>query len=377
MLRPLDQVEVKVDIAHSRATLLVNARSRPGKIHLDGSFAFDRPAASSFDLRLKASHLPVLAGSQLLSVNGKITSSGRLRNRLWNITTTIGKGVVIQLPSQGTTKLHDTGPLDDVTFVDPAGLAEAESRRQAKKTTDAIGIRMKVHSENRIIVRGDMVRTDVRVKLVATMIEGKTSVTGTVDAVRGWVEIIGRRYDIERAWVVFEGEMPPDPRLDIRVAHRFTQTTLYIDVVGPLSKPNIAFASDSGQYDQASLLAMVLGNDPGEERADTDNTHKATGAALAFAAGQASTALRRSGLPVDALKVGTEAGSEQQVSYVTVGKWITDRMFIAYRRRFTADLLENQNEGVFQHFFARDWMWEGAAGDRGTASIDLLWVVPF
>src|SRR6185503_10058916 len=54
LLRPLDQVEVTVDIAKSRATLLVNARSRPGKIHLEGSFAFDRPASSNFDLRLKA-----------------------------------------------------------------------------------------------------------------------------------------------------------------------------------------------------------------------------------------------------------------------------------------------------------------------------------
>ena len=377
LLRPIDQVEVTVDIAKSRATLLVNARSRPGKIHLEGSFAFDRPAASSFDVRLKASKLPVLAGSQLLSVNGKIASSGRLRNRLWNIDTTIGKGLVIQLPSQGTGQLHDTAPLEDVSFVDPAGLAEAESRRAAKKTTGAIGLRMKILTADRIIVRGDMVRTDLRLKLVATMIEGRTSVTGTVDAVRGWVEIIGRRYDIERAWIIFEGEMPPDPRLDIRVSHRFTQTTLYIDVVGPLSKPNIGFASDSGQYDQASLLAMVLGNDPGEERADTDNTHKAAGAALAFAAGQATTALRRSGLPVDSLKVGTEAGSEQQVSYVTVGKWLNDRIFIAYRRRFTAEVTENQNEGVFQDFFARDWMVEGAAGDRGTASLDLLWIVPF
>jgi hypothetical protein len=377
MLRPLDQIGVDITIAHSQGKLALKARSRPGKVTLDGTFAFDRPASSSFDVKLKARKLPVLAGSQLLSVDGNVGSKGKLRNRLWMITTTIGKGLVVRLPSQGTSKLHDTAPLEDVSFVDPAGLAEAESRRAAKQSTGAIGVRMKILTDNRIIVRGDIVRTELRVKLVATMIEGKTSVHGTVDAVRGWVEIIGRRYDIERAWVIFEGEMPPDPRLDVRVSHRFTKTTLYIDVVGPLSKPNIAFASDSGQYDQAQLLAMVLGNDPDEDKPDTDNTHKAAGAAAALVAGQMSTALRRSGLPVDSLKVGTEAGSEQQVSYVTVGKWLTDRIFIAYRRRFTAEVTDNQNEGVFQDFFARDWMVEGAAGDRGTASLDLLWVVPF
>ena len=377
MLRPLDRMTVKITIASSVARIAVAARSKPGRLGMEGFFAFNRPATSYFSLRLKARDLPVLAGTQLLSVKGNLKASGALKNRLWTIDTRIEKGVVVRLPSGQTNKLHKTGPLEDVRFVDPAGLAEAEGRRAAKQATGASGIRLKIRTDDRVIVRGDIIRTELRIKLDVTMIDGKTAVTGTVDAVRGWVEIVGRRYDIERALVSFEGEMPPDPRLDIRVSHRFTETTLFIDVVGPLSQPNVTFASDSGQYDQAQLLAMVLGSEPGESQADTDASHKAAGAALSLFAGQMTTALKRSGLPIDALKVGTEAGNEQVVTYVTVGKWITDRMFIAYRRRFEAEVTENLNEGVFQHYFARDWMWEGVAGDRGTASVDLLWIVPF
>jgi translocation and assembly module TamB len=377
MLRPLDQVLAKITISGSVARFTVGARSKPGRVAVEGFFAFYRPAASYFNMKLKARDLPVLAGTQLLSVKGNVNASGRLQNRLWMIETRIEKGIVVRLPSGETAKLHPTGALEDVTFVDPAGLAEAEGRRAAKQASGAMGIRLKIRTDDRILVRGDMIRTELRVKLAVTMIEGKTSVIGTVDAVRGWVEIVGRRYDIERAWVVFEGEMPPDPRLDVRISHRFTQTTLYVDVAGHISKPNITFASDSGQYDQAQLLAMVLGSEPGENQAETDTSHKAANAGLALAAGQVSTALRRSGLPIDALKVGTEAGSDKAVTYVTVGKWVTDRVFVAYRRRFEAEVTENLNEGVFQHYFARDWMWEGVAGDRGTASVDLLWIVPF
>ena len=84
--------------------------------------------------------------------------------------------------------------------------------------------------------------------------------------------------------------------------------------------------------------------------------------------------------------VGTVCKSEKtgMVTYVVVrsgsqdaGKWVTERLFVAYRRRFDGDLEENANEGVLQHYFARDWMWEGTGGDRGTATLDLLWVVPF
>ena len=377
MLRPLDRLIAKITISGSVARINIGARSKPGRVQVEGFFAFSRPAASYFNLKLKARDLPVLAGNQLLSVKGDASTSGRLQNRLWSIETRIAKGVVVRLPSGQTAELHKTGPLEDVTFVDPAGLAETEGRRAAKQASGAMGVRLKIRTDDRVLVRGDMVRTELRVKLDVTMIEGKTAIHGTVDAVRGWVEIVGRRYDIERAWVIFAGEMPPDPRLDVRISHRFPQTTLYVDVAGHVSKPKITFASDSGQYDQAQLLAMVLGSEPGENQADTDASHKATGAALAFAAGQIGTALKRSGLPIDAVKVGTEAGSEQAVTYVTVGKWITDRMFVAYRRRFEAEVTENLNEGVFQHYFARDWMWEGAAGDRGTASFDLLWIVPF
>ncbi|HEU5057259.1 MAG TPA: translocation/assembly module TamB domain-containing protein, partial [Kofleriaceae bacterium] len=306
LLRPLDRMNAKIEISGSVARIDIGARSKPGKMQVEGFFAFNRPAASYFSLRLKARDLPVLAGTQLLSVKGNVKTSGRLQNRLWSIDTRIEKGIVVRLPSGQVAKLHETGPLEDVTFVDPAGLAAAEGRRAATRTTGAMGVRLKVRTEDRIIVRGDIIRTELRVKVDVTMIEGKTSIRGTVDANRGWVEIVGRRYDIERAWVVFDGEMPPDPRLDVRVSHRFTQTTLYIDVVGQLSDPKITFASDSGQYDQAQLLAMVLGSEPGENRAETDTSHKAANAGLALAAGQVSAALKRSGLPIDALKVGTE-----------------------------------------------------------------------
>jgi autotransporter translocation and assembly factor TamB len=375
-LRPLHDLAVTIKINKSVANLALFARSRPGTVKVTGSYDMRQPAASSFALAMRARDLPILAGTQLLSLDGNIRAKGRLKNRLWEINTTIDRGVVVRLPDGRSEALHETSPLEDVEFIDPAGLAASEGRRKAKETTDAIGFRIKVKTDDRIIVRGDIIRTDLRVDVQVTSIKGKTAIHGQVDAVRGWVEIIGRRYDIQRARVIFAGEMPTDPRLDVRVAHRFPQTTLYIDVVGHLSQPTVTFGSDSGQYDQAQLLAMVLGGEPGEGQGG-DTSHKAAGAAAALMAGQMTSAIRKSGLPIDALKVGTEAGDDQPVTYVTVGKWVSDRLFIAYRRRFDAEVTENANEGVFQHYFAKDWMWEGTAGDRGSASLDLLWVVPF
>lgn len=373
-LRPLTKARVDVNFARSVATIAMRADSRPGGVRLDATADLREPARATFDARIKGRKLPVLAANQLLSVNGKVRVKGRLEDRLWKVDATIDRGLLVRLPSGRAAKLHDTAPLDDVIYVDPAGIAAREGLKAAARST-AMGFRLRVKTDDKIIVRGDMIATDAAVDITVTVIAGVTSVTGEIEARRGWVEIIGRRYDIRRARVIFAGEIPPDPRLDVRVSHKFTTTNVYIDVVGRASNPRVSFSSDGGSQDQAQLLALILsGDSPGE---DTDVQQKSASAAANLLAGQVASSIRQSGLPIDALRVGTEAGAEQPITYVTVGKWLTPRLFVAYRRRFESDVNENANEGVFQHFFAQDWMWEATAGDRGAASADLLWVVPF
>ncbi|HUS64713.1 MAG TPA: translocation/assembly module TamB domain-containing protein [Kofleriaceae bacterium] len=374
-LRPLTKLRVDLKFVGSQVTIAVRADSRPGNVKLDGTADFRAPERATFHARARGSKLPVIAASQLVSVNGKLDVRGRLDDRLWKVDARIERGMVVRLPgSSSATKLHDTAPLDDVVYVDPAGIAAREGARQAAESA-ALGFRLHVKTDEKIIVRSDLVVTDVKVDLTISKVAAVTSITGDVAAERGWVEVIGRRYDIRRARVIFAGEMPPDPRLDVRVSHRFTSTTVYIDVVGRMSSPRVSFSSDGGDQDQAQLLALILqGDSPGEQGG---MEQRSASAAANLLAGQVANSIRKSGLPIDALRVGTEAGAEQQITYVTVGKWLTPRLFVAYRRRFQAEADENANEGVFQHFFAQDWMWEGTAGDRGTASADLLWVVPF
>jgi autotransporter translocation and assembly factor TamB len=373
-LRPLHSGQVDVQIERSQARVVARVSSQPGRAEVTGRVNFQRPEATRFSVRARGRNLPVLAGSQLVSINGYVTASGRLRDRLWIIDTRIERGLVVRLPDGRQGELHDTRPLDDVAFVDAAGLAARRAREEVVET--AIGIRMTVKTERRVTIRGDIIYTEAEVDLSITRIAGVTAVTGTINATRGWVEIATRRYEIARAVVVLEGQIPPDPHLDVRVTHRFPSAVVHIDVVGPLSDPRVSFASDTGRLDQAQLLALVLGGEGGGAGEARGVGATATGAAASLLAGQITGAIRQSGLPIDALRVGTEAGAEAEVT-VTVGKWISDRLFVAYRFRFDADVSENSNEGVFQHHFASDWMWEGVAGDRGTASMDILWVVPF
>jgi translocation and assembly module TamB len=215
-------------------------------------------------------------------------------------------------------------------------------------------------------------RLDMRVRLTMTQVGGVNVLDGSVEARRGWIEIVGRRYDIQRGWILFSGEIPLDPRLDLRVSHQFTSALVYIDVTGRMSDPQVSFSSDSGNYDQAQLLGMILGGEQGQGQQTL--SERASGAAANVVASQVAGMIRQAGLPVDALQVGKEG--ETQAQYITVGKWLTERLFVAYRFRETSELSKNRNEATFQHFFTRNWMWEGTTGDRGATSVDLLWIVP-
>ena len=241
-------------------------------------------------------------------------------------------------------------------------------------------IRLKITTEQDILIRGEQVNARLIATLDVTWIAGQTSVQGTVKTAGGYVQISANRWEIQRGEASFGGEMPVNPYLDVRIARDVQGEMVYVNVVGRLSTPRVSFASDSGSYDQAQLLGMVLsGQAPGgPSSGGTSLGEKTTSTATAFLTGQLTNAVRQTGLPVNALRVGTSnIGGQEEVSYVTVGKWVTSRLFVAYRHRFVAEPDENFNEGTFQDYFARDWMIEGVAGDRGTASLDVLWIVPF
>lgn len=369
-LRPVTAIRAEVTFRRSQVQLSLKAKSRPGTIVLSGSGDFRRFDQASFTAKLDASRLPVQSGSQLISINGKVNATGRARGGMWDITLDIERGLLVRLPSTGGVQLHDAGPLDDVAFTDAAGTAQEVAREQLKKASGP-SMRLRIKSDDLIAVRSDQLRIDLRVDLTMTTINGVAVMDGSVEGVRGWIEIVGRRYTLERARVLFAGEIPLDPRLDVRVSHQFPDTLVFIDVQGRLSEPEVTFGSD-GAYDQAQLLGLILG---GEGGGGGSLSEGAPGAAANVVANQVAGLIRQAGLPVDALRVGQEEGDEQS-RYVAIGKWLTDRLFVAYKYRDTTDTLKNRNEATFQHFFTTNWMWEGVAGDRGAASIDLLWIVP-
>jgi hypothetical protein len=83
-------------------------------------------------------------------------------------------------------------------------------------------------------------------------------------------------------------------------------------------------------------------------------------------------------VPIDVITVKQEslATVATPTTLLSLGKWFTSDIYVAYRHRFIGDLevTQNTDEGLLQYFFLRRWRLDVVFGDAGNGSADVLWV---
>jgi translocation and assembly module TamB len=203
---------------------------------------------------------------------------------------------------------------------------------------------------------------------------GQSTIGGSAAVDHGFIELFGRRWDINRANASFEAEAQPNPRIDVEIQHSFQTTTVFVDVTGTVREPKLDLRAEPGNYDQAQILAWVLGGDP-DAPSNTDKQplqDKAVGVASNLLLGQVQSQLRDA-LPIDVLNVQVGEATSPTTTRIEVGKWLTDTLFLGYQGRLNANELENTNEAEIQWRFGRRWLLDAFFGDRGVGGADVLW----
>ncbi len=154
-------------------------------------------------------------------------------------------------------------------------------------------------------------------------------ITGRLDVVRGGYEFAGRRFDLDRGTIRFQGVSPPDPVLDIQANANIQSIAATIKVIGTASKPEITFASVPALPQDELLSRLLFG---------TSITNLSAPEALQLAA--AVTSLRGGGGgldPINAVRraigldrlriVGADATTGAKTS-VAAGKYLGRRTYV-------------------------------------------------
>ncbi|MFO0460322.1 MAG: translocation/assembly module TamB domain-containing protein, partial [Burkholderiales bacterium] len=202
--------------------------------------------------------------------------------------------------------------------------------------------------------------------------------TGTVKIVQGTWTGFGQRLEIERGTLVFSGPVD-NPALDIVAFRRFLPVEAGVSVSGTARVPKLALVSkpDVPEAEKLSWLVLGTGSDNSRTGAQTVALQAAAASFLASADPNARvpSLAQTFGLDVVSIRTGQvgstgESGSAStsaQDSIVTLGKRLTDRLFVSYEQ----SLRGLQNLVRLQYEITERLSVRGSAGTRN--AVDLLW----
>lgn len=113
---------------------------------------------------------------------------------------------------------------------------------------------------NRIAVRGMGLDSEwgARIRLRGTT--DAPQIFGQADMIRGNYEFAGTRFDLIRGRINFDGESPPNPRLDIVAEAQLTGLTARVTVSGSGNKPEINFSSTPSLPEDELLARLLFGS---------------------------------------------------------------------------------------------------------------------
>jgi translocation and assembly module TamB len=169
---------------------------------------------------------------------GTISGDVRLNQGRFRLGSATAAAQVPRLPVREVNRADtDLGPV--VRRIDPWRLA------------------LNVAAPNRMMVTGLGMNSEwsASVRVAGTVTEPRIS--GDAELIRGTYDFAGRRFDLIRGNIRFQGEAPVNPQLDIAAEARVRGLNAQIRVTGRSQRPEIAFTSTPA-LPQDELLSRIL-----------------------------------------------------------------------------------------------------------------------
>ncbi len=145
---------------------------------------------------------------------------------------------------------------------------------------------------------------------------------------RGGYEFAGKRFELTRGTIHFDGNAPPDPRLDIAATAEMTGLTATVTVTGTSNHPDIRFSSVPGLPEEELLSRLLFGSSITQLSAPEAVQIGAALASLRGGGGLDPINKLRSAIGLDRLRiVGADTALGRSTS-IAVGKNIGQRMYV-------------------------------------------------
>jgi autotransporter translocation and assembly factor TamB len=165
---------------------------------------------------------------------------------------------------------------------------------------------------------------------------GSVTLIGDVNAVRGFYDFQGKRFDLVRdSAVSFHGQRPIDPALNVTAERDISGVTAQVNLRGTARQPSIQLSS-TPPLDEGDILSLIVFGQPMNQLGESDRVdlaQRAGSIALGAIASPLAESVGRA-LNLDVFEIRTEGTSGGTVS---LGSQVGSRVFIGLRQEFGRD----------------------------------------
>jgi autotransporter translocation and assembly factor TamB len=365
---PMEHVDGELLFEDDRLRFALRGASGDGRFTYEGEAHADRAGRLEMSSELEVADVAVAAGPKILETDLSAKIELLFAEQL-DVDVLVTDGNV-KLPSRGASERLPVERLEHVVVVDELGAAPPAIESANADDGSALAYRVQVRTAGQVPIRSADLNANLVADLTVAQADGPPTTSGFVEVTSGTVNLFGRQWTIDNADVRFAAGRDRRPRLDVRVRHDFPNVTVYVAVSGSPEDPRVRFSSDPAIFSQDQLIGFVLGGTPSSSEEDAPLADQAVGAATGFLLGEVQSRLQDK-LPIDTISVDLDDTASAEA--VSVGKWISSRIFVAYNLRLAPESDENANAGLVQFRLGRGWMLETTYGDRGNGSADILY----
>jgi len=202
-------------------------------------------------------------------------------------------------------------------------------------------------------------------------------VFGEVKILQGRVEVIGRRFDLQKSSIVRFNGPAGNPSLDVLALYNNEreQVKIFVTVRGEVKNLSIKTNSEPPMTETEIYTMLATGH----RTLNTNSGTSVTGSQVAVSAIGSLMASQlkndvAKNLPLDVLSV--EAGEHGLAgTKVEAGTYVTDRIYVGYTARINAnpDLGQNANEVRVYYLITNRWSLQATYGDAKVGSADIIW----
>ena len=331
------KVVLRARAAGDRLTIEQLAGSDPtgGKLQGKGTVRLLAGGAVAYDVTLDAATTRLLdnaLGNAFIS--GSVRATGNLGSAQLRGQLSVDRAD-LQIPDGGGPSV----PVIEVKEVNRPGGEPAAPAEPAKPFALAFDVGIDI--PGRFFVRGRGLDSEWNGKLTLKGDLADPLIEGELDVRRGYLDLLDRRFTIDRGAIDFVGSRPPVPMVDLAATAKTVEVNVTITLQGPAVDPKITLTSDP-QLPQDEILARLLFGTSAARITPMQGIRLAAAVQELQGTGTISGALSRfrraiglDTLDVQSTETTDEEGETQQQTSARVGKYVTDKVYLEVEQNVT------------------------------------------